>query len=228
MPASSTRSTPSASGTSTTSRPTAFSTCTGTSPRSRWCSKASSSMARRTCTSVPSPHFCDSRVVVITDSLDGRLTQVSMLAVFVVATVFVTRLSWRIRGLVRGNVPVSRLELWAVGGYVFLIATGSCDAVPCQPRRPCTTRPNCGARPSALAAYDAVPRRPARTVANDGSSSPGSGAPPPSSRARLSAPVPSWHSGSSSPPSCSGASRAGTSANRRAGWQRRSGWGRPR
>jgi hypothetical protein len=73
----------------------------------------------------PVPALLRLPVVAITDSLDGRLTQVSMLAAFAVAIVFVTRLSWRIRGLVRGNAPVSRLELWAVGGYVFLLATGS-------------------------------------------------------------------------------------------------------
>jgi hypothetical protein len=73
----------------------------------------------------PVPALLRLPVVAITDSLDGRLTQVSMLAAFAVGIVFVTRLSWRIRGLVRGNAPVSRLELWAVGGYVFLIATGS-------------------------------------------------------------------------------------------------------
>ena len=73
----------------------------------------------------PVPALLRLPVVALTDSLDGRLTQVSMLAAFTVAIVFVTRLSWRIRGLVRGDAPASRLELWAVGGYVFLIATGS-------------------------------------------------------------------------------------------------------
>ena len=73
----------------------------------------------------PVPALLRLPIVAITDSLDGRLTQVSMLAAFAVALLFVTRLSWRIRSLVRGDAPVSRLELWAVGGYVFLIATGS-------------------------------------------------------------------------------------------------------
>ena len=73
----------------------------------------------------PVPALLRLPIVAITDSLDGKLTQVSMLAAFAVALVFVTRLSWRIRGLVRGDAPVSRLELWAVGAYVFLIATGS-------------------------------------------------------------------------------------------------------
>jgi hypothetical protein len=73
----------------------------------------------------PVPALLRLPVVALTDSLDGRLTQVSMLAAFAVAMVFVTRLSWRIRGLVRGDAPVSRLDLWAMGGYVFLVATGS-------------------------------------------------------------------------------------------------------
>jgi hypothetical protein len=73
----------------------------------------------------PVPALLRLPIVAITDNLDGKLTQVSMLAAFAVALVFVFRLSWRIRGLVRGDAPVSRLELWAVGGYVFLVATGS-------------------------------------------------------------------------------------------------------
>jgi hypothetical protein len=73
----------------------------------------------------PVPALLRMPILAITDSLDGRLTQVSMLAAFAVALVFLTRLSWRIRGLVRGDAPVTRIELWAVGGYVFLIATGS-------------------------------------------------------------------------------------------------------
>ncbi|HYU38645.1 MAG TPA: hypothetical protein VEM59_02260 [Acidimicrobiia bacterium] len=72
-------------------------------------------------------------VLAFTDSLDGRLTQVSMLAAFTVALVFIARLSWRIRRLVRGDAPVSRLELWVVGGYVFVIGTLG-HAVPRQPR----------------------------------------------------------------------------------------------
>src|SRR5215218_6915694 len=51
----------------------------------------------------PVPALLRLPVVAITDSLDGRLTQISMLAAFAVAIVFVTRLSWRIRGLVRGG-----------------------------------------------------------------------------------------------------------------------------
>jgi hypothetical protein len=73
----------------------------------------------------PVPALLRMPILAITDSLDGRLTQVSMLAAFAVALVFIARLSWRIRRLVRGDATVSRLELWAVGGYVFLIATGS-------------------------------------------------------------------------------------------------------
>ena len=73
----------------------------------------------------PVPALLRMPVLALTDSLDGRLTQVSMLAAFAVALVFLTRLSWRIRSLVRGDAAVTRLELWAVGGYVFLVATGS-------------------------------------------------------------------------------------------------------
>ncbi|HKA94616.1 MAG TPA: hypothetical protein VKE97_12505 [Acidimicrobiia bacterium] len=73
----------------------------------------------------PVPALLRMPFVALSDSLDGRLTQVSMLAAFAVALVFVTRLSWRIRRLVRGDAPVTRLELWSVGAYVFLVAVGS-------------------------------------------------------------------------------------------------------
>ncbi len=73
----------------------------------------------------PVPAILRMPVLAFTDSLDGRLTQVSMLAAFAVALVFIGRLSWRIRRLVRGDASVSRLELWVVGGYVFVIGTGS-------------------------------------------------------------------------------------------------------
>ena len=73
----------------------------------------------------PVPAIFRFPVLAITHSLDGRLTQVSMLAAFAVALVFVARLSGRIRWLVRGADPVSTLELWCVGAYVFLIGTGS-------------------------------------------------------------------------------------------------------
>lgn len=73
----------------------------------------------------PVPAILRMPVLAFTDSLDGRLTQVSMLAAFAVALVFIARLSWRIRRLVRGDAPVPRLELWVVGVYVFVIGTGS-------------------------------------------------------------------------------------------------------
>jgi hypothetical protein len=73
----------------------------------------------------PVPALLRMPILAFTHSLDGRLTQVSMLTAFAVALVFIARLSWRIRRLVRGDAPVTRVELWAVGGYMFLIATGS-------------------------------------------------------------------------------------------------------
>jgi hypothetical protein len=73
----------------------------------------------------PVPAILRMPILAITHSLDGRLTQISMLVAFALALVFFARLSWRIRGLVRGAAPVSTLELWAVGASVFLIATGS-------------------------------------------------------------------------------------------------------
>ncbi len=64
-------------------------------------------------------------VTLLTRSLDGRLTQLSMLAAFAVALVFTTRLSRRIRLLVSPDRPATRLERWATGGFVFLVGAGS-------------------------------------------------------------------------------------------------------
>jgi hypothetical protein len=58
-------------------------------------------------------------------SVDGRLTQVSMLAALVVILVFAWRLHWRSRRLLRGPAPVSAPEVALVGLFAFVLAGGS-------------------------------------------------------------------------------------------------------
>ena len=64
-------------------------------------------------------------IAAVTDSFDGRLTQVSMLLAFVVALVFTARLAWRVRALVFADTPVRRTEQWVIGAFVFVVGTGS-------------------------------------------------------------------------------------------------------
>ncbi|HUF83850.1 MAG TPA: hypothetical protein VMQ81_04570 [Acidimicrobiia bacterium] len=73
----------------------------------------------------PVPSVLRMPVLAVTDSLDGRLAQVSMLGAFVVLIVFTSRLSWRVRGLARAGEPVTRFELWVAGAFVFVVGAGS-------------------------------------------------------------------------------------------------------
>jgi len=73
----------------------------------------------------PVPALLRMPVLVVTESLDGRLTQLSMIAAFAVALAFAGRLCWRVRGLVRGRSPFSRPEALATAGYALLLGTGS-------------------------------------------------------------------------------------------------------
>lgn len=57
--------------------------------------------------------------------LDGRLTQLSMLAAAVVLLVFATRLHRTVRQLVRGDAPVTRAELGFVALFAFTLVGGS-------------------------------------------------------------------------------------------------------
>jgi hypothetical protein len=70
----------------------------------------------------PWPAFLRLPFVALTDELDGRLSQLSMLLAFVVAMGFVVRLVGRIRVMVRGDDPVTTLERWAVA--IFVLAVG--------------------------------------------------------------------------------------------------------
>jgi len=73
----------------------------------------------------PVPSVLRMPILAVTDNLDGRLAQLSMLGAFVVLIVFTSRLSWRVRTLARGDAPLGRFELWIAGSFVFVVGAGS-------------------------------------------------------------------------------------------------------
>jgi len=72
----------------------------------------------------PFPSFLRLPVLLATSSLDGRLTQLSMLLAFTIALVCSARLSWKIRALVTSS-PVTRVEAVIVGVSMAVIGIGS-------------------------------------------------------------------------------------------------------
>jgi len=73
----------------------------------------------------PWPALLRMPVAVFTDQMDGRLSRVSMLLGFVVFLVFVARVAWQARTLVRGEGPPSRLALFGASGFVFVAGCAS-------------------------------------------------------------------------------------------------------
>jgi hypothetical protein len=73
----------------------------------------------------PWPALLRMPVAAFTHRFDGRLSQLSMLVAFAVAMVFTIRLTRRIRPLVRGDAPMTRIEQWATGAFVFVVGGGS-------------------------------------------------------------------------------------------------------
>ena len=59
------------------------------------------------------------------DSLDGRLTQLSIFAAFAVLMVAISRLLWRVRSLARKEAVLTRAECVAAGAFVFVVGAGS-------------------------------------------------------------------------------------------------------
>jgi hypothetical protein len=73
----------------------------------------------------PLPSFLRMPVLLVTSRFDGRLTQLSMalaLALLLWATV---RLSWQIRGLLRGDEPVDRLDVVTAALAPFTVGAAS-------------------------------------------------------------------------------------------------------
>jgi hypothetical protein len=73
----------------------------------------------------PWPALLRLPIAAVTDRYDGRLSAVSMLLGFTVMLVFVARIAWQARVLVRGSGPPARAALVAAGGFVFLVGCGS-------------------------------------------------------------------------------------------------------
>jgi hypothetical protein len=73
----------------------------------------------------PVPALLRMPVLAVTDSLDGRLTQLSMLGAFGVVMLGVSQLSWRVRLLVRGEALVHRREAVITALFVFGVGAGS-------------------------------------------------------------------------------------------------------
>jgi len=73
----------------------------------------------------PVPAVMRFPVLLLTHRLDGRLTEPSLLIAFLVALVFSTLLSWRIRQILRGPVAVSGREAVLTAGLITVIGLGS-------------------------------------------------------------------------------------------------------
>ena len=73
----------------------------------------------------PVPSVLRLPVVAVTHRFDGRLTQPSMLAAFVVSLAVLRRLAWRARWLTLGDRAVGRRESWATGTLCALLGGGS-------------------------------------------------------------------------------------------------------
>jgi len=73
----------------------------------------------------PFPAFLRLPFVALTDSLDGRLTALSLLLAFVVAITAAGVLTWRVRGLARGDDPVGGTEVLLVAFFALLLGVGS-------------------------------------------------------------------------------------------------------
>jgi hypothetical protein len=73
----------------------------------------------------PVPALFRLPVLIFTHRLDGRLTEPSLLIGFVVALVFASLLSWRVRGMIRGAAPVSRFEAALTAAIIVVIGLGS-------------------------------------------------------------------------------------------------------
>lgn len=73
----------------------------------------------------PFPALLRLPVAAVSDGFDGRLAAVSMLVAFAVVAASVVALAWQVRGLVRGDAPVGRIEALAVAGFTFAATAGS-------------------------------------------------------------------------------------------------------
>jgi len=73
----------------------------------------------------PVPALLRLPVLLVTHRLDGRLTEPSLLIAFLLALVFSSLLSWRVRRLLRGSVAVSGMETVLTAGLITVIGLGT-------------------------------------------------------------------------------------------------------
>lgn len=73
----------------------------------------------------PVPAIMRLPVLLVTHRFDGRLTEPSLLIAFLVALVFSSLLSWRIRRIIRGPVEVSGVEMGLTAGLIMVIGLGT-------------------------------------------------------------------------------------------------------
>ncbi len=64
-------------------------------------------------------------ILLVTHALDGRLAGLSLLAAWVVTALFVCLLLWRVRVVIRGDVPLGWAEAVSYGFVVFSVLAGS-------------------------------------------------------------------------------------------------------
>jgi hypothetical protein len=73
----------------------------------------------------PGPSLLRAPVLLVTSELDGNLTAFSMLGAWIVTTVLVALLMWRVRLLVRGGAVLGRAEAIGFGVLLFTLVSGS-------------------------------------------------------------------------------------------------------
>ena len=73
----------------------------------------------------PAPALLRLPTAALTDSLDGRTGNVSMLLAFAVAMVALGRIGWRVRRWARGDAPVDRGDELLAGAVAFVLGTGT-------------------------------------------------------------------------------------------------------
>ena len=73
----------------------------------------------------PTPALLRLPIALVTDRLDGRLTQLSMLCAFALVMYFTGRLFFRARDLVRPGAPWTRLEYAGTAISAFVVGAGS-------------------------------------------------------------------------------------------------------
>jgi hypothetical protein len=73
----------------------------------------------------PFPALLRMPVVAVTRELDGRMSSISMIIAFAVMLIFISRIAWQSRVLLRGDGPPTKGALVATAGFVFVSGCGS-------------------------------------------------------------------------------------------------------